>query len=128
MYEKEIMQWIYDSLIRYAIEDQQVRYCKGLEYICLGVVIAYPLFDLAKYSQLLHHFLNVNGFRELYQEGSPRFFRELQRIRQALKEDSPIIYEKIEESSGDFKNLFVTYFRSCLIYRVTNTEIIRKIF
>jgi hypothetical protein len=74
-HEKEIMQWIYDSLMRYAIEDQQVRYCKGLEYVCLGIVVAYPEFDLPKYSQLLHHFLYLNGFRELYQEGSPRFFR-----------------------------------------------------
>ena len=28
--EKEIMQWVYDSLMRYALEDQQVRYSKGL--------------------------------------------------------------------------------------------------
>jgi hypothetical protein len=41
-HEKEIMQWIYDTLIRYAIEDQEVRYCKGLEYICLGIVVSYP--------------------------------------------------------------------------------------
>ena len=73
--EKEIIQWIYDSLIRCAIEDQQVRYCKGLEYICLGIVVAYPKFDVAKYSQLLNHFLSINGFKELYYEGSPRFFR-----------------------------------------------------
>lgn len=66
IHEKEIMQWIYDSLIRYAIEDQQVRYCKGLEYVCLGIVVAYPKFEVAKYSQLLNHFLNVNGFKELY--------------------------------------------------------------
>jgi hypothetical protein len=83
--EKEIMQWVYDSLMRYAIEDQQVRYCKGLEYVCLGIVVAYPRFDLPKYSQLLHHFLQGHSFRELYQEGSPRFFRELQRVRQALR-------------------------------------------
>lgn len=62
-HEKEIMQWIYDSLMRYAIEDQQVRYCKGLEYICLGIVVAYPFLDLPKYSQLLHHFLHHNSFR-----------------------------------------------------------------
>jgi hypothetical protein len=114
------MQWVYDSLMRYALDDPQVRYCKGLEYVCLGVVVAFPRFDPPKYSQLLYHFLQRNAFRELYQEGSPRFFRELQRMRQALREDCPQLLVRIEESSGDFRNLFVTYFRSCLVYRVTS--------
>lgn len=89
------MQWVYDALMRYALEDQQVRYCKGLEYICLGIVLAFPRVDLAKYSQLLHHFLIRHAFRELYQEGSPRFFQELQRMRHALREDSPDLYGRI---------------------------------
>jgi hypothetical protein len=78
------MQWIYDTLIRYAIEDQEVRYCKGLEYICLGIVVSYPEFDLPKYSQIFQHFMHVNGFRELYLEGSPRFFSELHKIQDSI--------------------------------------------
>lgn len=29
-HEKEIMQWIYDTLMRFAVHDQQIRYCKGI--------------------------------------------------------------------------------------------------
>lgn len=122
------MQWIYDSLMRLAIEDRQVRYCKGLQYICLGVVIAYPEFNLAKYSQLFRHFLSIKGFRQLYQDGSSLFFRELLSLEEGIKEQSSRIYDRIIELEGDFRKIFITYFRSCLIYRVTNPQIIRKIF
>jgi hypothetical protein len=63
----------------------------------LGVVIAYPEFDLAKYSQLFGHFLNIKGFRELYQDGSPLFFKELLALEEGIKEESGRIYNQILE-------------------------------
>lgn len=126
--EKEIMQWMYDALISYALIDPQLRYTKGLEYICLGVVVSYPLFDPPKLTQLLHHFLTVLSFRELFLEGSPRYFSELNRLQLSLKQHHPLLLLKIDSNSGDLKNLFITYFRSCLLYRLTDPQPVRKIF
>ena len=91
-HEKEIMQWIYDTLMRFAVHDQQIRYCKGIQYVCLGIIVAYPQFNLNKYTQLFYHFMNIHRFRELYLEGSPKYFEELHSIKEYIKNTKPQLY------------------------------------
>lgn len=110
------------------IDFKQIRYCKGLEYLCIGVIFSYPCIDIAKYSQLFYHFLRENQFWELYLEGSPRYYSELSKITNSLKEENLELYEEIQRCEGNLKNIFITYFRSNLIYRLDSPEVIRKIF
>lgn len=73
-YSGAMMQWIYDAVVRMAVEDKQMGYCKGVEYVCLGVVVAYPCFDLQAYDTILHHLMYTVGLRELYLQGFPYYF------------------------------------------------------
>ena len=85
-YSGAMMQWIYDAVVRLAVEDKQMGYCKGVEYVCLGVVVAYPCYNLEAYDAILHHLMYRVGLRELYLEGFPYYFKELAAIQDYLKE------------------------------------------
>ena len=79
-----MMQWIYDTLVRVAVEDKQIGYCKGIEYVCLGVVVAYPDYDPQAYSCTFDYLMNRVGLRQLYLEGFPFYFKELNSLRNFL--------------------------------------------
>jgi hypothetical protein len=115
-------------LERCALDFKQIRYCKGLEYLCLGVVLSYPEINTVKYTQLFYHFMREVDMWELYLEGSPRYYSELNKIDSSLEQENGQFYSEIQKRDGNLKHLFVTYYRSCLLYRLENPELIRKLF
>ena len=126
--QEQLMQWMERMLQRCAIDFQQIRYCKGLQYICIGIIFSYPEVNIAKYSQVFYHILSFCNFDQLYLEGSPRYYSQLNKICGWLREEKRNLFDQIKKNEGNEENLFITYFRSCLLYRVDDPELIRKLF
>ena len=72
--EGKIKEWMLTTLIEYALEDTQVKYCKGLQYICLGIAVSLPEFQPTKCKQIFRHYMFTLKLRQLFLEGSPRFY------------------------------------------------------
>lgn len=56
------MKWVENTLYGCAINFKKIRYCKGLEYFCLGIILGYPELNLQRYSQIFNHFLRNKQF------------------------------------------------------------------
>ena len=91
-------------------------------------MVAQPNPTISSVSQSFFYLMETMEIRRLYYDGALLFYEELKKLKEDIIERCPLIREKLSTCEADEAKIFISYYKTTLLNRVRDQELIRKVY